>query len=77
MVERAPPTPLRRGERIAGYAFGALFVLLGIVVLVTMDSGWPLGPLIAGLALLALGLDALWRISRGRRPLLTSIGALP
>jgi hypothetical protein len=71
------PAELRRGERIAGCAFGTLFVLLGVAVLATTGSGLAVGPAIAGGVLLALGIEAVWRTAQGRRSWLMRIGPLP
>lgn len=67
---------LTRGERIAGWAAGLLFVALGIAVLAGSDD-MAAGPLVAAAALAGLGAQALWATARGRRSWLARIGPLP
>jgi hypothetical protein len=71
-----PRPALGRGERVAGWAAGLLFVALGIAVL--LGSGdMAIGPRVAGAALIGLGAQALWATARGRRSWLVRIGPLP
>lgn len=74
-LEDAHPT-LGRGERIAGWAVGLVFVGLGIAVLVVAGSIGT-APLVAAAALAGLGAQALWATARGRRSWLARIGPLP
>lgn len=67
---------LTRGERIAGWVVGLVFVGLGIAVLV-VAGGVGTGPILAAAALAGLGAQALWATTRGRRSSLARIGPLP
>ena len=74
-LEDAHPV-LRRGERIAGWLVGLVFMGLGVAVLVVAGSIGS-GPIVAAAALAGVGAQALWATARGRRSWLARIGPLP
>ncbi|WP_049621134.1 hypothetical protein [Frateuria defendens] len=68
---------LSTATRLVTAGVGLLFVGLGVAVLASRHAqgGW--GSLLAALALLALGAEALLGALRNRRPWLWRIGPLP
>ena len=61
--------------RAVTYAFGILFVLLGITIFVVTE--FTLSSLIAGVAVGGLGMDAIVSAFRHKMSLLARIGPLP
>lgn len=70
--DQAPPS---RTYRAVTYAFGILFVLLGLAIFVVGE--FSLGVLIAGVVVGGLGLDAIVSAFRDKTSLLARIGPLP
>lgn len=65
-----------KAERIGAAVIGALFVVVGVLVLVAtrVETLWQLG---AALVVMGLGLEAIVSAVRGKRALLSRIGPLP
>lgn len=62
-------------HRLVTAAFGLLFAVLALVIVVVSDR--TAGPLLAALLLGGLGVDALASAFRGKPSLLSRIGPLP
>ncbi|MBU1360096.1 MAG: hypothetical protein KKC79_20750 [Gammaproteobacteria bacterium] len=71
------PILLSRGYRRVTVLMGLFFMGLAATVLVLADDETLLGSAVAALVLVLLGLDAVVSALRGRRSLLSRIGALP
>lgn len=61
--------------RMVTYAFGVLFVALGVAIFVVADLS--MGTIVAGILLGGLGLDAVVSAILGKKSLLAWIGPLP
>lgn len=64
-----------KSYRLVTAAFGLLFALLAIAIIVLSDR--TAGPLLASLVIGILGIDALVSAFRGKPSLLSRIGPLP
>lgn len=66
-----------RTRKAVGIMFGVLFIGIGIVIVAIADPSDRVGPFIAALLLIALGLDQVVASLRGRTSILERIGPLP
>jgi hypothetical protein len=66
-----------RTHRAVTALFGLVFVAIAIAIVVSADRPLSFGPLVAALAVGALGVDACLAAVRGRKSLLERIGPLP
>jgi hypothetical protein len=69
------PSSQSKVYRAVTYAFGILFVMLGLAIFVVAE--FSLGSLIAGVLVGAFGLDAIVNTFRNKMSLLARIGPLP
>jgi hypothetical protein len=66
-----------KSNRIATAAFGAFFIGLGILTLVSADRTTRLGAAAVAVVLWLLGIDALVSAARNTRSIISRIGPLP
>jgi hypothetical protein len=71
------PQQYSRTYRVVTAAFGLLFLIVALLIVVTSDTATRFGALLAAIIVGGLGLDALISALRDKRSLLSRIGPLP